>query len=408
MVGHVLALITRDSVGATRLWNYAIEAIMRIDHAREEAMSKITDEDYRSIPLNATLALAALAIIIGGMKLGADLLVPLLLALFIAVVCTSPVQWLHHKGLNLRAAVCITLLVLVAFVLLIGVLVVNSFGTFIEALPDIEARLYEHYWSILNRLAAHGFAFSPDELGQLFDMDKDASWVPMILGELGNLFMQSVVVALLVVFMLFETLSFRSKMSSALENPAPSLKRFSEFSLTLKRYLAVKTVISLITGVLVWLACVILGVGFPLLWGVLAFALNFIPNIGSALAAVPPVLLLLVSQDGGVFQAFLLAMAYLVINFVLGNLIEPRVMGRALGLSSFVAFLSLVVWGWIFGVVGMLLSVLLTMTLKIALDSHPQTRWMAHLLGPGKRMRMRRRGEVLEAQDRATRSPSQR
>ncbi|WP_249977186.1 AI-2E family transporter [Vreelandella olivaria] len=348
-------------------------------------MSKLSDEDYRSIPLNATLAIAALVVIIAGMKVGADLLVPLLLAIFIAVVCTSPVQWLHGWGLNLRAAVFITLLVLLGFISLIGILVVNSFGTFIEALPDIEARLYEHYWHLLNTLAAHGMAINPDQLGQLFNMEEDESWVPKLLGELGNLFMQASVVALLVIFMLFETLNFRAKISRALENPAPSLKRFSEFSLTLKRYLAVKTVISLATGVLVWLACLIVGVEFALLWGVLAFALNFIPNIGSALAAIPPVLLLLVAQDGGVFQALILASAYLVINFVLGNLIEPRVMGQALGLSTFVAFLSLVVWGWIFGAVGMLLSVVLTMTLKIALDSHPQTRWMAHLLGPGKR-----------------------
>ncbi|NGO88183.1 MAG: AI-2E family transporter [Halomonas sp.] len=350
-------------------------------------MSKLSDEDYRSIPLNATLALAALVVIVAGMKVGADLLVPLLLAVFIAVVCTSPVQWLHSWGLSRRTAAMLTLLVLLAFISLIGLLVVNSFGTFVEALPDIEARLYEHYWNLLNTLASHGLAINPEQLSSVFAMEDDGSWVAMLLGELGSLFMQGTIVALLVIFMLFETLHFRDKVSRALENPAPSLKRFSEFSLTLRRYLAVKTVISLATGVLVWLSCLMVGVDFPLLWGVLAFALNFIPNIGSALAAIPPVLLLLVSQDGGVLQAFMLASAYLAINFILGNLVEPRVMGQALGLSTFVAFLSLVVWGWIFGAAGMLLSVVLTMTLKIALDSHPQTRWMAHLLGPGKQRR---------------------
>ncbi|MFG6668041.1 AI-2E family transporter [Halomonas sp. HNIBRBA4712] len=348
-------------------------------------MQKLSDKDYRSIPMNATLAIAALVIIVTGMKLGSDLLVPLLLAVFIAVVCTSPVQWLHRHGVGMRMAAFITILVLVVFFLLLGVLVVNSFSTFIDALPDIEARLYEHYWSLLNSLAAQGFAIDPDQLSSAFDMEDDGSWVAMLLSEIGAIVMQGSIVSLLVVFMLFETLNFRAKVSRALENPAPSLKRFGEFSLTLKRYLAVKTVISLATGVLVWLACLMVGVEFPLLWGVLAFALNFIPNIGSALAAVPPVLLLLVAQDGGVLQALLLASAYLVINFVMGNLIEPRVMGQALGLSTFVAFLSLVVWGWIFGAAGMLLSVVLTMTLKIALDSHPQTRWIAHLLGPGRR-----------------------
>lgn len=352
-------------------------------------MSKLSDEDYRSIPLNATLALAALVVIVAGMKAGADLLVPLLLSVFIAVVCTSPVQWLHRCGLSRGASAFLTLMVLLGFISLIGLLVVNSFSTFVQVLPDIESRLYEHYWSLLNALSSRGLAINPDQLSNMLAMEDDGSWVATLLGELGNLFMQGSIIGLLVIFMLFETLNFRDKVSRALENPAPSLKRFSEFSLTLKRYLAVKTVISLATGVLVWLSCLIVGVEFPLLWGVLAFALNFIPNIGSALAAIPPVLLLLVSQDGGVLQALLLASAYLVINFVLGNLIEPRVMGQALGLSTFVAFLSLVVWGWIFGATGMLLSVVLTMTLKIALDSHPQTRWIAHLLGPGGQRRTR-------------------
>lgn len=348
-------------------------------------MSKLSEEDYRSIPLNATLALAALVVIIAGMKVGADLLVPLLLAIFIAVVCTSPVQWLNSWGLSMRASVCTTLLVLLAGLSLIGVLAVNSFGTFVATLPDIEARLYEHYWNFLNTMASHGLAINPDQLAEVFNMEEDESMVAKIIGEVGNMFMQASLIGLLVIFMLFETLNFREKISRALENPAPSLRRFAEFSLTLKRYLAVKTMISLATAVLVWLSCLLVGVDFPLLWGVLAFALNFIPNIGSALAAIPPVLLLLVAPDGGVFEALLLASGYLVINFVLGNLIEPRVMGQALGLSTFVAFLSLVVWGWIFGPAGMLLSVVLTMTLKIALDSHPQTRWIARLLGPGKR-----------------------
>ncbi|XKH59270.1 AI-2E family transporter [Halomonas sediminis] len=346
-------------------------------------MTKLTDEYYRNVPLNATLAMAALVVIVAGMKAGAELLVPLLLAIFIAVVCTAPVQWLNRRGLSLRAAVWLTLLVLLVFVSLLGLLVVNSFTTFIEALPDIESRLYEHYWNILNVLASKGLAINPDQLSNIFNMDEETSWVPQFLGEIGNLFMQSIIVSLLVIFMLFETLNFREKVSRALVNPAPSLKRFREFSSTLKRYLAVKTMISLVTGILVWLACLAVGVDFPLLWAVFAFALNFIPNIGSAIAAIPPVLLLLVAQDGGLLQAIILASAYLVINFVLGNLVEPRVMGQALGLSTFVAFLSLVVWGWIFGAAGMLLSVLLTMTLKIALDSHPQTRWMSYLLGPG-------------------------
>ncbi|WP_104202047.1 AI-2E family transporter [Billgrantia saliphila] len=344
------------------------------------------DDNVRyGFPLTLTLALAALVVIVSGIRAGADLIIPLLLSLFIAVICTSPVNWLHRLGLSLRLAVLVTLLVIGAFLSLVGLLVVNTFGTFIQALPGIEERLYEQYLNLLDSMASMGLAIDPDLLAGLVEVEDESGWLSTLLGGLGNLLVQSTVVALLVIFMLFETLNFRDKVSFALDDPAASLQRFHEFSLTLKRYLAVKTLVSLLTGVMAWLACVFSGVDFPLLWGVLAFALNYIPNIGSAIAALPPVLLLLVSRDGGLVPSFGLAMAYLAINFVLGNLVEPRLMGRALGLSAFVAFLSLVVWGWMLGVVGMLLSVVLTMTLKIALDSHPQTRWIAHMLGPGRR-----------------------
>ncbi|UYG08624.1 AI-2E family transporter [Halomonas sp. M4R1S46] len=346
-------------------------------------MARPEDDSQSSIPLNLTLALAALVIIVAGMRAGASLLVPLLLSLFIAVVCTAPVHWLHRLGVGLRLSVWLTLIVIGGLLSLLGLLLVNSFGTFIDALPGIEQKLYEYYLGVLDSLAGLGLAIDTDRLGELLQSEQFGNWIPTLIGQVGNLMMQSVVVALLVMFLLFETLNFREKVSRALANPAPSLRRFSEFSLTLKRYLAVKTLISLATGALIWLSCKLVGVEFPLLWAVLAFALNYIPNIGSAIAAIPPVLLLLVSPDGGLFKALVLSGAYLGVNFVLGNLLEPRVMGRALGLSTFVAFLSLVVWGWIFGAVGMLLSVVLTMTLKIALDSHPQTRWIAHLLGPG-------------------------
>ncbi|MFC3283043.1 AI-2E family transporter [Litchfieldella rifensis] len=346
-------------------------------------MNDDNNEVRRILPLNLTLGLAALVVIVAGMKAGASLLVPLLLSLFIAVVCTAPVHFLQRLGVGPRLAVWITLLVIGAFLMLLGLLLVSSFSTFVEALPDLEQEIHEYYLNLLNRLAEIGVSIRPQQFTEWWDPANATQFVPQFLGQLGNLLLQSVIVALLVIFMLFETLNFRDKISGALRDPDPSLRRFSEFSVTLKRYLAVKTVISLVTGALVWVACALVKVDFPLLWATLAFGLNFIPNIGSVLAAIPPILLLLVSPDAGLLKIVVLASAYLAINFVMGNLVEPRAMGRALGLSTFVAFLSLVVWGWILGTVGMLLSVLLTMTLKIALESHPDTRWIAHLLGPG-------------------------
>jgi predicted PurR-regulated permease PerM len=135
-----------------------------------------------------------------------------------------------------------------------------------------------------------------------------------------------------------------------------------------------------VTGVAAALWVWILGVDFPIIWGVLAFLLNYVPNLGSIVAAIPPMLLAFVQYGGG--TAFLVAAGYTVINLVIGNIIEPRFMGQGLGLSTLVVFLSLVFWGWLFGPVGMLLSVPLTMMLKIGFESHPDTRWLAIVLGP--------------------------
>lgn len=343
-------------------------------------MNHDVEEQKRHIPMNLTVSLAALVVIIGGLKLGANLLVPLILSLFIAVTCTAPVHWLHQLGLGRRMAVLVTLLVVGVLVVLLGSLLASSITTFMETMPDLEEQLLAQYYLLISWAPQISGYLQPSSISRWLDISSFAQFIPTVLEGIGILLSQSAIIMLLVGFMLFETLHFRSKVAQALDNPAPSLRRFKEFSYNLKRYLAVKTLLSIVTGALIFLACVIIGVGYPLLWAMLAFCLNYIPNIGSILAAIPAVLLTLVMPDGGLWEAGLLAGAYLVINFTVGNLIEPRVMGHTLGLSTLVAFLSLVVWGWILGPVGMLLSVPLTMTLKIALDSHPETRWLARML----------------------------
>jgi predicted PurR-regulated permease PerM len=157
------------------------------------------------------------------------------------------------------------------------------------------------------------------------------------------------------------------------------LGRFEFFINNVNHYMFIKTLVSLVTGLLVTVMVTILGVDLPLLWGLLAFALNFVPNIGSVIAGLPPVLLTLVQL--GPLRALLVAIGYVVINLLIGSVLEPRFLGRGLGLSTLVVFLSLLFWGWLLGPVGMLLSVPLTMTAKIALDSREDTRWLAVLLG---------------------------
>ena len=155
--------------------------------------------------------------------------------------------------------------------------------------------------------------------------------------------------------------------------------RFRGFIESFNRYLALKTLFSLATGVVIGIWLAVLGVDFALLWGLLAFLLNFVPNIGSIIAAIPAIFLAFIQLGWG--PALLTCLGYIVVNVVFGSILEPKFMGRRLGLSTLVVFLSLVFWGWVLGPVGMVLSVPLTMIVKIAMESNEDTRWIAILLG---------------------------
>ncbi|HEY5644549.1 MAG TPA: AI-2E family transporter, partial [Pseudomonadales bacterium] len=188
-----------------------------------------------------------------------------------------------------------------------------------------------------------------------------------------------------VIFILAEASSFSRKLASVLSDPDKDLPQFARFGANVNRYIAIKTSTSLATGALVSLSLLLIGVDFPILWGLVAFLLNYVPNIGSFIAAVPALLLALIQLGPGYAAAA--TGCYLAINIVMGNVVEPRYMGRGLGLSTLVVFLSLVVWGWLLGPVGMFLSVPLTMTAKIALESNPNSQWLALLLSPAESVR---------------------
>ena len=197
---------------------------------------------------------------------------------------------------------------------------------------------------------------------------------------LSSLLTNGFFVLLTVVFILAESGGFAGKIGKLPGNTEKRLMLIKKFSQGVQEYMLIKSLVSFLTGALITTSLLLLGVDYALLWGMLAFGFNFVPNIGSIIAAVPAVLLTLIQL--GPISAGLVALSYLVVNIVVGNLIEPQFMGKKLGLSTLVVFLSLVFWGWVLGPVGMLLSVILTMTLKIALDNHESTRWLGTLLGP--------------------------
>ncbi len=323
------------------------------------------------------LTLAALMIIIYGLKTAQAIVVPILLALFVAMVGTPPLFWMRRKGVPNSIAVLIVVLGMLAIMALFGSLVGTSIAEFTSRVPYYQHRLDVLLNDFLSRHELTERIGSVRDLVQLVDPGGAMDLAARLLNGLGGVLNNAFLIMFTAIFVLIEAWSFPAKLSQVAGSGDAS-KTLSRFSKSLNRYIGLKTAISLVTGLIVGLWVGLVGLDFPILWGLLAFLLNYVPNIGSIIAAVPAVLLAVVQLGAG--EAILIAMGYLAVNLLIGNFIEPRLMGRSMGLSTLVVFLSLIFWGWVLGPVGMLLSVPLTMTLVIALESSTSTRRFALLL----------------------------
>jgi len=326
------------------------------------------------------VTLAAFVIVVAGMKLASALLVPFLLAVFISILVAAPYDWLQCRGVPAGVALLLVLTVLVMAMILLGSLIGSSVQDFTSTFPVYETRLREMINALVNWLEGYRIHISSELLSNYADPGKAMKMAADVLGSLGNMLTNSFLILVTVVFIMLEAASFPDKWRAGHDNADASLQRFSTTAKTINQYMGIKMLTSLATGLAVVILLGVIGVDYAVLWGVLAFLLNFIPNIGSIIAAIPAVLLALVQL--GMAQALAVASGYLVINIAIGTFLEPRFMGKGLGLSVLVVFLSLVFWGWVLGPVGMLLSVPLTIAIKIALEGERETRWMAILLGP--------------------------
>ncbi len=323
---------------------------------------------------------AAFVIVVAGLKAAAPVIVPVLLAAFIAIISAPALFWLERRRVPKIPAFFLVAAAVVVLMVLFGIVLSTSAVDFARNLPEYQQKLH----GAMNRIAefaeAHGVSLSRSTVFSHVNPATVLKFTGTILGGLGTLLSQAVLIFLTVAFILFETSSFPRKLEALhydLSNPETPVGLFLA---NVKKYLAIKTAASLATGLLIFLGLELFGLDYALLWGLLAFALNYIPSIGSIMAAAPPVVLALVQLNWR--SALGVAALYLVVNSIIGNVIEPKYMGKGLGLSPLVVFLSLLFWGWVLGPVGMFLSVPLTMTAKIACDSSERTRPLGILLGP--------------------------
>ena len=351
--------------------------------------------------------LAAIVIVVYGMQAAKVILVPFIIAVFLALITVRPMLWLQSKRVPAILAALLIVTMIMFILAVVGVILGTSIADFTAAIPGYQARLDTIVDGIV-KFIAQNFR-DGQNIESLRDM-VDPGWamglVANILNGLKDVLTNIFLIIFTMIFILLEASSVQTKVEAAFGRSDDALDRPGVFLQNLGRYLGIKTIVSMATGLCAGLLTWAIGLDFPLLWAMLAFLLNYVPTIGSIIAAVPAVLLALVQPELGVGSATATAVGFVLINVAFGNLIEPRLMGYGVGISPLVVFVGLVFWGWVLGPVGMLLSVPLTMTLKLPLESDERTRWIAILLGSERdaehELRQRAMARLTKTADQAT------
>jgi predicted PurR-regulated permease PerM len=329
---------------------------------------------------SAVISFAAVIVIVFGLQMAKALLVPFLLAAFLALITVRPMLWMQRHRVPAILAALVIVFVVMLILGLLGAIVGTSIAEFTAALPAYQARLDVIVRGVVSFV---GERFNTEEsfrnLSDMIDPGWAMGLVANILNGLTDVLKNVFLIFFTMIFILLEASTVETKVEAAFGRTTTSLERQRAFLNNLGRYLGIKTIVSLATGLTAGLLTWAIGLDFPLLWAMLAFLLNYVPTIGSIIAAFPAILMALVQL--GFPEATATALGFVGINLVFGNFVEPRLMGYGVGISALIVFIGLVFWGFVFGPVGMLLSVPLTMTLKLALESDPRTRWIAILIG---------------------------
>ncbi len=333
-----------------------------------------------SDPARGLIVAAAFVIVVAGIHAASSILAPFLLAVFIAVVATPALRWMGRFGAPKWAALLIVAFVLVDFGSLFALATTGALEGFRDSLPTYQERLVLLMDEFGNWLEGVGMPNSREAVPDIFDPNQAMGLVRMALSNASGIFSTGILVLFTVLFILLEAAGLPAKLKLAFKTTPEAEARLDKMLSSLNQYMLIKTLASLATALLIFVWLWYLGLDFAVLWALIAFLLNFVPFVGSILMAVPAILLALVQTD--LSTTLLVALGYLVVNTAIGSILEPKIMGKGLGISTLAVFLSLLFWGFVLGTVGVFLSVPLTMVLMIALDSHPLTRPIAILLGP--------------------------
>lgn len=328
---------------------------------------------------NSALTFAAYLIIIAVAMYASSIITPVLLALFISIILAAPINWLQKKKVSNGWAVTIVLIGSLLVFFGMGEIIAKSIAQFSQDAPQYADKLSNLSASVISHLKGMGFDVSLENLEKVFNPANVMDFSAIFLSEISSLMSNLFLIIFILIFILLELDSFSLKVKAIIDTSEGGVGYLNRIGESIRQYLGLMTIISLLTGILIWITLVIIGVKYAILWAFIAFMLNFIPNIGSIVAGIPAVIFAAIQLGFG--GAIWTTGAFFAINMIVGNVIQPQIMGKGMGLSTLVVFISLVFWGYIFGTVGMFLSVPLTMAVKIILEQRDDTKWIAILLG---------------------------
>ncbi len=361
------------------------------------AMSRVKPEGYSTEQAKqmqsgmgdgarALLVAAAAFIVLFGLKYTREVTAPIVLAAFLAIV-SYPIIDLMRRGIRFPHWLAVTCTVIVDMAVLCGLVYLMKFltadmkatlqGDFMPRLKSRVNDLLDLAKELPFHEQLHNLFDSQTNLLDIVNSQQIIAFSQSLTGQVLSFMSVTVLVLILMTFMLGEAPLFRRNLNS-LPNSMQSKLTVLDALRGVQKYLIIKTLASVSTGLLAWALCHCMGVPLDFMWGFVACVLNFIPTIGSIVAAIPPILLALIMRDWG--SMFIVAGGYLGINFVIGNGIEPLFLGKQFGMATSMVLISVIVWGWVWGPIGMLLAVPITMFLKLAMEHSTDLQWVAAII----------------------------
>lgn len=326
------------------------------------------------------ITLASIIIIFAGLKAANSVVVPFLLATFIAIVTSPVLDALEKIKIPRTISFIFVAFLLLGFLAFIGSVAVTTMFDFLGQLPEFNRKFQVLLNEWMEKLNSTDFrdmiVFDPNMFN--LESNKIITTTSSLVRKTGSMMSMWLFILLLVAFMLFETRVMQEKVKYLSRKYSNAVVFVNSFVYNLKRYLFIKTIVSVATGLIIGFGLYYLGIPYAVLWGIVAFIMNYIPTIGSFVAAVPAVFVALIS--GNFSDTIWVVALYVAVNTIFGVILEPRLVGEELGISTITVLFSLLLWGYVLGIGGLFLAVPLTMTIQIALKINPKTEFIAVML----------------------------